>query len=384
MNLLKYIVANIIETLLRVLPFPCRTGLVKVGNPDRNSPVFLTCNYHLTVQRVKRALEGMDCYLLVANSRGINVWCAATGGLLTNHDAISVLRTSGIEDLVDHREIILPQLAATGIEAKVIEGKTGWKAIWGPVYADDIPGFLENDFSKPPEMRKVEFLWLQRVEMAVAWAFPISLLVALIVLPLWRGAVFPLAVLIWGLAFLIFMSFPLYERWFSPGGRRFGFVFFDFGRAGLPLALWGIFMVGLVAYTALAGQFAWGTILRWGLASLVIVLVITLDLMGSTPVYKSGLHQDRLFRISIDEKKCRGVGVCVEVCPRDCFELDAGRHVATMPRADECVQCGACIVQCPCDALCFESPDGQLVAPEDVRRYKLNMTGKRLVKAEGE
>jgi len=108
MNLLRFIGATIIETLLRVLPLPCKTGLTKIGNPGRNSPVFLTCNYHLTVERIKRALKGIDAHLVVANSRGMNVWCAATGGLLTNHSVISVLKVSGVEELVDHRNVILP------------------------------------------------------------------------------------------------------------------------------------------------------------------------------------------------------------------------------------------------------------------------------------
>ena len=117
MDLLNYIAANIFETLLRVIPIPCKTGVIIIGTPGKTSPVFLTCNYHLTVKRVQRALQGIDCYLLVANSNGRNVWCGATGGHFTNHDAISVLKTTGIEGLVDHRRVILPQLAATGIEA---------------------------------------------------------------------------------------------------------------------------------------------------------------------------------------------------------------------------------------------------------------------------
>jgi NAD-dependent dihydropyrimidine dehydrogenase PreA subunit len=266
----------------------------------------------------------------------------------------------------------------------VISEKAGWRAIWGPVHADDIPGFLQEDRTKPPEMRQVRFPWTQRIEMAVAWAFPLSLLAGLIVLVFWRAAVLPLVVLIWGLALLIFLLFPLYQRWLGSEGRKLGFVFFDFGHGGLQLALWGIFMVGLVAYAALTGQLAWESILRWAVASLLIVLVISLDLMGSTPVYKSGLHEDRRLKVRLDEDKCDGDGVCVEVCPRNCFELDARQHVATMPRAGQCVQCGACIVQCPCDALWFKGPEGHVVAPEDVRRYKLNMTGKRLVEAEAE
>ncbi len=149
MSNLRYLVANVLCTLLRFIPIPCRTGVIKIGNPGRDSPVLLTCNYWLTVERVKKAIRGIDCYLLVANSRGINVWCASAGGHLTNHSVISILKTSGIEELVGHRNIILPQLAASGIEAKVIKEKTGWNVIWGPVYAHDIPAVSYTHLTLP-------------------------------------------------------------------------------------------------------------------------------------------------------------------------------------------------------------------------------------------
>ena len=148
--------------------------------PDRNrsagpdSPVLLTCNFQLTVERVKRVLEGMDAYLLVANSRGVNVWCAATGGLLTDHDVISVLKTSGIEDRVDHRQVVLPQLAATGIEGKVVQHRTGWRVVWGPVQRRGYSRLSGQRDARTRSMRTVTFPWPQRLEMAVAWAFPIS------------------------------------------------------------------------------------------------------------------------------------------------------------------------------------------------------------------
>ncbi|MFQ6000166.1 MAG: 4Fe-4S binding protein, partial [Anaerolineae bacterium] len=53
-------------------------------------------------------------------------------------------------------------------------------------------------------------------------------------------------------------------------------------------------------------------------------------------------------------------------------------------RSDRCVQCGACIVQCPFDALYFKSPKGEIILPETIRKFKLNLIGKRLVKEEGE
>ena len=105
MKELRYVWVNVLQTLLRMLPFPCSTGLMKIGNPGRDAPVLLTCNFGLTVERIKRVLEGLDVYLLVANSRGVNVWCAATGGLMTDHDVVSVLKTSGIEKFVDHRRV---------------------------------------------------------------------------------------------------------------------------------------------------------------------------------------------------------------------------------------------------------------------------------------
>ena len=184
MSFIVYFFVSLVGVLMRLFPFPAKCGLVIIGNPDRSSPVLLTCNYHLTVLRVKRALKGVGAYLLVANSRGINVWCASAGGLLNNHSVISVLKTSGIEKLVDHRNLILPQLAATGVEPGVVKDKTGWKATFGPVYIEDIKAFLKSG-EKDVSMRKVRFDIIQRIEMTVAWAFPLSVVAAIVMLPLW-------------------------------------------------------------------------------------------------------------------------------------------------------------------------------------------------------
>jgi NAD-dependent dihydropyrimidine dehydrogenase PreA subunit len=378
-NLFSYIFVNIIETLLRVIPFPCKTGLIEMGNPDRNSPVFITCNYHLTVERIKRVLGGIDCFLLVTNSRGHNVWCGSTGGHFTNHNAISILKTSGIEELVNHRNVILPQLAATGIESTIIKKKTGWKVIWGPVYAKDIPAFIENKFKKTPQMREVKFPLIQRIEMAVMWAFPFSIIASIIIVPWWPGVFLPLNALIWGLPILVFVSFPLYSKWLNPKKKGTSFskytVILDFGR--IPLFLWAIFLICLVIWSVFAHAFTWGFTFRWGFVSFVILLLISSDLMGSTPVYKSGLHEDRFLKVILDEEKCKGAGFCELVCPRNCYEVDRNRHIAAMPRLDQCVQCGACIVQCPFDALHFETPKGIIIYPETIRKFKLNLIGKR-------
>lgn len=385
MKPINYILVNILETLLRVLPIPCRTGIIEIGKPDRTSPVFLTCNYHLTVERVKRALRGIDCYLLVANSKGHNVWCGATGGHFTNHNVISVLKTSGIDELVDHKNVILPQLAATGIEAKYIQGKTGWRVVWGPIYAKDIRAFIEHGCKKKVAMRQVLFPVAQRLEMAVMWAFPFSIVASLIMIGFGHAVLVPLNGLLWSLPLLLFMTFPIYSKWLDPKKKGLGFskytIIFDFGR--MPLILWGVCILCLLGFSIMAHSFTWALILRWGLFSLIVVLLISMDLLGSTPLYKSGLHEDRFLKIVLDEQKCKGTGFCVQVCPKNCYELEANRPVPTMPRAEECVQCGACVVQCPFDALYFAHPNGTAVSPATVRSFKLNLLGKRAMQTQG-
>lgn len=381
MSTLKYIFFTVIATLLRLFPLPGKTGLIAIGNPDRSSPVFLTGNYILTLLRVKRAIEG-SAYLLAANSRGINVWCAATGGHLTDHDVISVLKTSGIEQLVDHREVILPQLAGTGVHATTVKKKAGWRIIWGPVYAKDIPAFMRNNLQKTPEMREVYFPLLQRIEMAVAWAFPISLIATLLLLTFWQEAVFPVILLVCGLSFLIYLAFPAYSRLLSPGKKRIGFIVLDFGRGGFQILLWLALILGIIILSVVRDDLSWRFIMRWGLTVTIISVILSMDLLGSTPVYKSGLHEDRLLSVILDEQRCRGVASCEEVCPRNCFAVDRVRHSASMPGAGRCVQCGACIVQCPLDALCFRSPKGEIISADTIRKYKLNLMGKRMESSE--
>ncbi len=367
----RYLAISVATTLLRFLPLPCRTGVVRIGNPGRNSPVLLTGNYILTVERVKRALRGLDCYLVVANSRGINVWCASAGGHLTTHSVVSALKTSGIEKLVDHRVVILPQLAATGVEARKVAEKAGWRVVWGPVYAEDIPRFVRNGFRKTPDMRETRFPAAQRLEMAIMWAFPFSAIAALLSLPFSTGATLHLALLIWMLSLLAFLLFPLYSKWLSSRGALPG-------PLKVLAALWALSLPLVAACEYLVGTPTPGSLARWSAAALAVLSIIVVDLGGSTPTHRSGLHQP--LRVVLDPERCRGCGTCVDVCPRNCYELDDRLGKVAMPRAGRCVQCGACIVQCPFDALHFQTPWGEPILPETVRRYKLNMLGKRTVK----
>ena len=256
MAVLRNAVLDVAQTLLRSLPWPVKPGLIAVGHPGRDAPVLLTCNYDLTVRRVLRALRGLDVYLLVAPSKGINVWCAAAGGYFTSHQVISILRTSGIGDLVDHRRLTLPQLSATGVERKLVAERTGWRAVFGPVYASDIPAYLANG-KKTEAMRQVRFTLRDRMEMAAVWASPVSLIGAAILAINWRPLLLPFVALTWMLALGLYVFFPwlskeaepahrpasAWVRWmvfFDPRVRRNSAVWLFFWQGyGAPHTLWG-------------------------------------------------------------------------------------------------------------------------------------------------
>jgi len=104
-----------------------------------------------------------------------------------------------------------------------------------------------------------------------------------------------------------------------------------------------------------------------------------MDLKGGSPLLVGDLFEAEL-KIMIDGKKCRGAAFCETVCPRNCYEVNRERRIATLPRAEKCVQCGACIIQCPFDALYFKNSRGEVILPETMRKYKQNLLGKHVKK----
>lgn len=353
------LLAEVLETGFRLVPFPARRGVRVLGRPGPESPIVVTGNYDLTVRRVRRALAGLDAYLVVADSSGVNVWCAASGGHLTTHQVVTAMKVARLEDRVVHREVILPQLAATGVEGKEVRRRTGWIARFGPADAKDLPAFLAAGRKKTEAMRRVRFGLRQRLEMAAAWATPISLVAAL----LFRHHAAGAAALVWGLALAVFLAF---DR--IPGSERFRQALFASGGAAACLAtLWT------------AGALAPGSALGWAAGSLAATALLTFDFAGSTPTEAAGLFEERTFRVDLDEARCRGAYLCWAVCPEAVFEKREAEHRVAIARPEACIRCGACLVQCPQDALSFRAGDGRRVGPEVIRRYKLNLLGRRAV-----
>ncbi len=132
-------------------------GLYGIGNPDRQSPVLVTANYKLSFDHLRRACDGLDAWVLVLDTGGVNVWCAAGKGSFGTDELAHRVVETGVDMVVDHRRLILPQLGASGVAAHLVERRTGFEVTWGPVMAADLPAFLAAGMSATPEMRRKRF-----------------------------------------------------------------------------------------------------------------------------------------------------------------------------------------------------------------------------------
>jgi len=367
MSRLAQLAADVRDTLLRMLPHRARTGLLAVGRPGRDAPVLVTGNYALTVRRLKRALAGRDVWLLCADSRGINVWCAAGGGHFTHHDVIAAVRAARLAGKVDHRELVLPQLCATGVERARVEAATGFRARWGPARLEDLPAFLERGRRVVRTEGRMSFPLRERLEMAAAWGWP--LLVAAGGIGAWMGGWKVAAAMALGVGGGVAGLYLAVPRLKLAGRGRWA-VFVAFGAAGAVMGVLLLAALGaadgvralVVAAVALAGLGA-----------------LALDFEGTTPWYASAFAESGRAEVEVLEERCSGAAACVQVCPSDVLVMDGRRRKVTVARPDACIRCAACIVQCPEDALRFRFDDGRVVEAATIRRTRLNLLGRRTV-----
>jgi len=137
-------------------------GVYAVGNPTGDSPVFVSANYTLSFDALRSALTGIDGYVLVLDTKGVNVWCAAGEGTFGTDELVARIESSGLPDVVQHRKLILPQLGAPGVSAQEVARRTGFKVEYGPVRAADLPEYLKTH-QATDEMRRVRFGLMDRL-----------------------------------------------------------------------------------------------------------------------------------------------------------------------------------------------------------------------------
>lgn len=137
-------------------------GLYRLGNPDPDSPVFASANYTLSFDALRSALTGIDTWILVLDTKGINVWCAAGKGTFGTDELVRRIGCSGLSEIVSHRKIIVPQLGAPGISWPEVMRRSKFLVEYGPVRAKDLPEYLKTH-KATPAMRRVEFPLKERL-----------------------------------------------------------------------------------------------------------------------------------------------------------------------------------------------------------------------------
>lgn len=138
-------------------------GLYGLGNPGREAPVFVTANYKLSFDHVRRALRDLSAWILVLDTRGVNVWCAAGKGTFSTAEVVRQIAATHLHNVITHRRLILPQLGAVGVASHEVAKQSGFVVVYGPVRAADIPAWLKAGRRKDPAMRTVRFSLLDRL-----------------------------------------------------------------------------------------------------------------------------------------------------------------------------------------------------------------------------
>ncbi|MFX0210378.1 MAG: hypothetical protein ACFFDT_30645, partial [Candidatus Hodarchaeota archaeon] len=260
---------------------PIEPGLYIYGNPSEKSPVLVTANYQRTVRLVGRALKNQDAYLLVADTMGENVWCAARGDKFGLREVVEIIKATRIEEQVQHRKLVLPQLAAGGIDHREVKAMTGWSCRFGPIYAKDIPLYLASG-EKTEKERTISFKIRERIEMALQqsyflskffffWFFLIGI-VGINILP--QISLFSIAILLLPMIWLVYLFFALIfpllpTRSFLRRGIYYGglltIIFFGIGN--------------ILEYTLIGMS-------QWAVIGFAIGMFLGMDYSGATPISK--------------------------------------------------------------------------------------------------
>ena len=157
-------------------------GLYALGNPDNQSPVLVTANYKMSFDRLREAIPGRNSWLLVLDTDGINVWCAAGKGTFGTEELVRRIMMSGLSNIVSHKELILPQLSGPGVAAHQVKKITGFRVHYGPIRSSDLPAYLDAALKATPVMRLKTFTLHERISLIpieLVAAFKVSLLILL-------------------------------------------------------------------------------------------------------------------------------------------------------------------------------------------------------------
>ncbi len=336
----------------RWFPNPVEPGLRIMGNPDRDSPVVLTSNFHLTVRRVEKSLKKENLFLLVAPTNGINVWCATEGGDLNTHSVITAIKTSRLDERVDHNKIILPQFSAPGIDLALLQRETGRKGFFGPAYARSIPEYLK-DHNSVFQNNKADFSLPFRLEMLLSMNFIIWFVVAAVFLFAAPKLILPVSIYFWFTGLVLYAGYPVIpgkSGWLKAGVLSMIEVLFialySFFILRIPLLSYWKIMLGITAINLWLGFDLKGIVA--GYPSEAEWLMRRLGMKSFGHIFSAEKQNEGI--IQQDINICTNCQICLMVCPKGVYNIEENKNIR-IKNPEECFACNACVTQCPENAL---------------------------------
>ncbi len=210
-------------------------GLYALGQPDEKARVLVSANYRMSFDLLRAALAGRSAWILVLDTRGINVWCAAGKGTFGTEELVARISAANLAQKIKHRRLILPQLGAVGVAGHEVFRRTGFRVAWGPVRAQDLPAYLAAGRATP-EMRRVTFTLRERLVLIPIELIPAVVPLAALALLVWflGGPASALAFFLAGISAPI--AVPMFHDWLP--GRWLSIKGWVWGALSSALLAW--------------------------------------------------------------------------------------------------------------------------------------------------
>jgi hypothetical protein len=243
----------------------------------------------LSFDALRSTLDGINSYIIVLDTRGINVWCAAGKGTFGTNEIVHRIQSTSLKEVVRHRKLILPQLGAPGVAAHEVKKQTGFRVEYGPVRAADLPEYLKTRRATS-QMRRVSFNLRNRLIL-----IPVELVKALVLILLlvafelfFRGSLPPEAYEAATSILAGIILFPILLPWiptydFSTKGFILG------GAVTIPFALLAVFSYNpdAAGWRHISGALA--KMLAWP----AVTAFLALNFTGSTTfTSRSGVRRE--------------------------------------------------------------------------------------------
>ncbi len=129
-------------------PIQVEPKLYQIGEPNPESPVFVTTNFSLTYFIVSGEIEnsGLSAWLVIPECEGMSVLTAWAAGKFSGATIGKFCKEIELDNAVKSRQLVIPGYVAQ-ISGELEENMPGWEIIVGTQEASDIEGFVKQKFS---------------------------------------------------------------------------------------------------------------------------------------------------------------------------------------------------------------------------------------------